>query len=209
MKKLLFLILIITLPVIAYFEYVSWKRFHPATDYVYSISNEIDVNYYDHSLVQEYYENTMEIGRFARQKHFNEDIDVQFPDDQNIEAINASKYYNRLLARTKYLEGLLKESAKLKKGGLSNEEVKTVETLGFSIEGLRVYQDGKNFLGLKIGAKSKYVWDIQKKLTSKGYEVPIDGVFGIESQLMAFQRANNLYPSGETDQDTFDQLFIK
>jgi hypothetical protein len=211
MKKLLFLILIITLPIIAYFEYVSWKRFHPAKDYSYRLSDEIDINYHNHDLVQEYFENALEIGRYAKQKYFNEEIDVEFPDEQNIEAVNASKYYAKLKARTLYLEGLLKESSKLKKEGLSNQEIELIETLGFSIEGLRAYQDSENYVGLKSGTKSKYVWDIQKKLTEKGYEVPIDGLFGVEteSQLRAFQRANNLYPSGETDRDTFDRLFDK
>ena len=65
MKKLLIIVLIITLPLIAFFQYKGYRRFHPPVDYEYVISNEIDINYYDQGLVEEYYTKAIEVGSFC------------------------------------------------------------------------------------------------------------------------------------------------
>jgi peptidoglycan hydrolase-like protein with peptidoglycan-binding domain len=68
-----------------------------------------------------------------------------------------------------------------------------------------------NLMALKIGSKGSAVWELQKLLTAQGYEIPVDGVFSIETDkaLKDFQRINNVFPSGITDEETIRILIAK
>lgn len=209
MKKLLILIVIITLPLIAFFEYASWKRYNPPSEYGYTIPEDIDVNYYDADMVKEYFENAVEIGRFAREKYRSEKIDVRYPNNENLDEVNASKYYHNLIARNQLIEGKLKQSQKLKGQGLNNQEVQLVVEKGASTRYIRLHANQASYLLLKLGDEGKEVWELQKALLGKNLELPLDGTFGVETekQLAAFQNQNSIYPSGVLDEETFALLF--
>lgn len=210
MKKIFLIILIITLPLICFFQYKSYRRFHPPVDYVFEISDSIDVNYHNVPLVDEYFSKAIEVGYFAKYKWFNEGIDVRFPDAENLESVNASKYYNQLIARVNYLEKLLKNSLSLKNKGLSNEEIKLVES-GSSIADLKWMKMKPQILNIAFGERSEYVWQVQKQLISKGYEHRLDGLFGLDTQnaIISFQNDNSLFPSGTITEGSFSSLFLK
>lgn len=193
-----------------YFQYSNWKRYNPSTDYAYPIAEGIDVNYFDAAMVTEYYGNAVEIGRFAREKYSNEGVDVLFPDNQDTEALTASKHYHNLIARNKLIEGKLKASTDLKSKGLDDAQTKMVIEEGLSIKHLSQNQNRESYLFIKLGDQGAPVWNLQKELLGLGYELPVDGSFGIETQrqLVILQEANNIYPSGVLDPDTFDLLFL-
>ncbi len=209
MKKLLFIVLIITLPLIAFFQYKNYKRFNPPADYEYVTSEEIDTNYYNSDLVDEYYAKAVEIGSFARLQWRNNGIDVRFPNEDSQTAINASKYYNQLISRVKSLESKLVSSSALKKEGLANGDIRLIES-GYSINDLAALEDKDEIVQITFGDQSRFVWKVQKQLISRGYDHVLDGLFGIDTQnaIIAFQQDNQMYPSGAMDEETFELLFF-
>jgi len=210
MKKILFIILIITLPLIAFFQYKKYARFNPKSSYEYSISDAIDTNYHNQELVSEYFSNAVEIGAFARAKWSSEAIDVEFPDQSSAVAVNAAKYYNRLLARTKELEAKLTNSKRLKDQNFSNAEVQLIES-GYPTDLVQSKIDKDSMLGLAIGNNSRFVWKLQERLISKGYPHTLDGLFGIATQtaLITYQNDQEIFPSGAMNDEVFDLLFLK
>ncbi len=209
MKKLLLIILIVTLPLIAFFQYKNYRRFHPPVNYEYVISNTIDANYHNQALLDEYYSKAVEIGSFARIQWRNHGIDVRFPDENQPEAMNASAYYNQLRARANYLGNLLSNSLKLKNDGLSNQEIQMIES-GLSKKQLTWVNEKNDLIQIAFGDQSRFVWKVQSQLISKGYNHTLDGLFGIDTQnaITNFQQDNQLYPSGSLDDETFEILFL-
>lgn len=210
MKKILYIILIITLPLIAFFQYKKYTRFNPKTSYEYVISDAIDANYYDQQLVSEYFSKAIEIGSFARSKWSSESIDVRFPDQGSTVEINAAKYYNQLLARTKELESRLVSSKNLKDQNFSNGEIQLIE-VGFPLDLIKSKINRGSMVDLAIGSNSRYVWKLQERLVSKGYPHTLDGLFGTATQsaLINYQNDQGIFPSGSMNDEVFDLLFLK
>lgn len=205
MKKLLFGIIIITLPIIAYFQYVNYTRFNPPSEYGYTLSDQIDQNYHDQSMVDEYYQKAIEIRSFARGQWRTNGTDVLFPDQNDPEEMNASAYYNQLVSRVKRLETKLSASKAMKADGFSNQEI--IEIENGKTKSTLVY--GTEIAVLRSGDTGEQVWELQQQLIARGYDHRLDGVFGVGTRnaLLAFQRDNDLYPSGQMSRSTFNILF--
>lgn len=210
MKKLILLVLIITLPLLTYFQYEKYKKFHPPVDYEYEANEGIDVHYHDYALVEEYYGKIVEISAYARSKWSNEGIDVRFPDESSETELDIAAYYNQLLVRVKWIESRLIYSAKLKEKNLSNDQIILVES-GTPVALAKLDSRKNELVDLKIGDVGEAVWLLQKQLVNKAKGQKTDGVFGIETQtaLIEFQLANNLYSSGAMNESTFKVLFSK
>ena len=210
MKKVFQLIIIIGIPTLLYFQYKSYIRFHPPVDYDYKIPTGIDANYHNSILVKSYFEGTNEIGAFARKMWFNESIDVRFPDVSNEESINASALYNTLLNQVRLQEAKLINSYNLKLQNITNDQIKLIEETGVNPSLLNFLEDKDRYLGLSEGTRGALVWELQKMLIEKGFNLQKDGVYSLETrtQIMAFQNANDLYPSGRLNAMTFDKLFL-
>ncbi|MEQ9404812.1 MAG: peptidoglycan-binding domain-containing protein [Cyclobacteriaceae bacterium] len=210
MKRILFVVIIITLPLIAYFQYKKYTRFNPPSQLEYVIADNIDVNYHNQSLVSEYYRNAVEIGAFARSKWSNESIDVRFPDQNDLVQVNAAKYYNQLVARTKELEVRLQNAAVLKSKGYSNNDIIKAES-GIPSDLIESKIDRTTMEVLRIGDRNRFVWKLQEKLISKGYPHLLDGLFGTDTQnaLIRYQNDQGLFPSGAMNPEVFDELFLK
>lgn len=210
MKKLALLIIIIALPLILFFQYKKYRRFHPPSEYDYPISDSIDVHYHDPEVLLHYYENAYKIGSFSRELWASKGVDIRYPDTSETETQSALRYYQQLLQTTTHLEGKLKYSRALKNQGFDNNEIKIIEERGISPQNFRLLHK-MNLMGLKIGVKGSTVWELQKLLTALGYEIPVDGIFSIETDqaLKDFQRKNELYPSGITDEATLRALIAK
>ena len=209
MKKLLMLIISLSLLVIAYFQYENYKRYKPPFDHTYAVSDSIDPNYYDPILLDQYYKNCYEVGSFARSMWFQKGIDVNYPDDSE-EAKKISTHYTHLLASTKKMEKLLIYSAKLKDQGYDNAVIQKIIEMGLAPDNYFFYENEK-YLYLQSGDRSHEVYDIQKVLIEKGYNIPLDGNFGPETEnaIKAIQREADLYPSGITDKETISVLKTK
>ncbi|MEQ9440382.1 MAG: peptidoglycan-binding domain-containing protein [Cyclobacteriaceae bacterium] len=207
MKRLALLVIIITLPVIAYYQYRKFRRFHPPSAYDYVVRDSIDVHYHDPEALQHYYKNVYEIGAFARQVWHNRDIDVRYPDQDDIEAIQAADYYQQLLQTTAYLEGILVRSRELKEAGYTNQDIKVMETEGLSPQMFRLLHQ-QQLLGLSRGDKGAGVWELQALLRKQGHDIPHDGIFNkiTEDALKEFQESTESYPTGQVDENSLRNL---
>ncbi|MEL7002305.1 MAG: peptidoglycan-binding domain-containing protein [Bacteroidota bacterium] len=206
MKRLLLVLAIILCGIVGYFQYQDYKRFNPPSDYLYPVSNEIDINYFDQLVVQQYYDNAYELAAYGREKWANEGIDVRYPTNDETSQ-RASDYYNKKLSITNKLQDLLVYSADLKKKGFNNQQIKEIIESGLSPTTYIILQNTQ-FIGLKKGDQSNEVWEIQKMFIDLGYEIPKDGKFGPETEaaVIDYQNKNNLFESGAINEITLRTL---
>ena len=207
MKKLAWIIVIALLLVIAFFQFKRYRRFHPGTDYNYSVSADIDVNYHDPRVVMDYYETAYKAGNFARSTWASDGIDVKFPDSGDPEEEAAARTYEQILATAKFLEEKLKNSKALKAQGFSNSDIREIEEKGLSPEKLEFSrQIGETTL--TKGDEGPAVFLLQKLLIDQGMELPVDGKFidQTESAVQAFQAKQGLIPTGIADPYTLEKL---
>ena len=61
---------------------------------------------------------------------------------------------------------------------------------------------------LKIGDFNSFVYELQKILVKKGYNIPVDGLFRdiTLKSIGAFEQKNGLFPDGKIDPVTLDYL---
>lgn len=208
MKKIFYIVIIVALPVIVFFQYKDYTRFRPEAGYDFVVNKAIDVNYHNQQMVKEYFANAVEIGALARRFWYESEIDIKFPDE-SIQAQNAAALYNQLVARNSFIEAKLLKSAAYKGEGYSNKQVLDLEN-GIDPRTRQLIAQKAKYVGLTIGSRGSSVWNMQKQLVSKGYSLPLDGVFMLESDdaLKQFQSDNEMYPSGIIDEDTFEALFL-
>ncbi len=206
MKRLALLILVITLPILTYFQYQKYRRFHPPHQYDYPVSDSVDGHYHNPLVLQQYYQNAYEIGRFARQQWRQQGVDVRYPDDDP-EAEAASQYYTQLVSTTHRLEKQLIASRKLKQRGFDNAAVAQMEAQGWSPLAYR-WQQQKPLVGLKKGDEGSRVWTLQQLLVKHGHNIPVDGIFNqvTEQAVKELQQKAQQYPSGVVDQDLLRTL---
>ena len=105
------------------------------------------------------------------------------------------------------LEEKLLYSASLKARGFNNRDIKYIVEEGVNPSFL-YYADKRQLLGLKIGDEGQGVWEIQDILLKKSYQIPFDGVFGVETErsLIDLQKKHNLIPSGIVNEKTLKVL---
>ncbi len=207
MKRLL--TIVILLGVISYIavQYLKDRRFNPPSEYDYAISEAIDTDYYDQLVVKEYYKTALEVGSYARSLWNNDGIDVRFMDKENFESTQATEYYELLEATAKMLENKLLKSATLKTQGYSNDQIKMLIEDGKTPEDLELMSKAY-LIGLQIGTNGSEAWELQKLLNAKGDSIPEDGIFNMitYNRLRAFQTENDLFPSGQLDEQTLKAL---
>ncbi|MGB3468799.1 MAG: peptidoglycan-binding domain-containing protein [Cyclobacteriaceae bacterium] len=209
MKRLFYIIVIVGIPVIVFFQYQNWTKFSAPNEYDYSLSDEIDTEYYDQEAVKTYYENVQEIGSYARAMWHTYDLDVKNYDQNDPVSKERALYYEFLIAQTRLLEQKLKNSKRYKSQGFSNHDIKLILDRGISAETYKKELDLQNYTGVKFGDLSQEVYDIQKRLRELGYELPIDGNFKNSTQetLKDFQKKNDLAPTGYVDKKTARKLW--
>jgi|GEM_PF-616108 len=217
MKKLLIAFLIIVILMFAYTQYRDYKRFHaPEIDYV--SKKEIDKNYYNPLVLQQYYQAVEDVNSYVRLQWNTQGIDVRHPEDDDIDTKYAVKGYTSLLANVKVYEDKLVQSLEMKKNGYNNKYVINFEKSGVSPKEYDQFlknqflvdclQSNPEKYALRVGDYGPFVLEIQKLLAKKGYELPIDGVFR-EITLKcvgAFEQKNGLFPDGKIDAITLDYL---
>lgn len=207
MKRLL--AIVIVLGIIAYVtvQVLKDRRFNALSDYDHPLSENIDEEFYDPSVVKEYYGTVLEIGTFARSMWRTYTIDVRSPDANDPNEQLKAKYYNQLIVTARYLQGTLEESKNYKDQGYTNPEIKLLMEQGLTKEDLRLRKNAHMF-GLSRGSNGAAVWELQKMLNAQGDSIPEDGIFNLItiSRLKEFQSKNNLFPSGEVDENTLKAL---
>ncbi len=192
MKQLFFLLLALVLLAILVFEYRAWRRHRSSDAYAYAIDSTINWQEPSPLLVKEYLlgvEELAQYGRFAWAKH---GVDVLTDSPTDPESGPFVTTYQLMLSSVRALEIQLKHPRD-----------------SFAALPADVARLLDNPILAKPLDQSALVFEIQKKLTEKGYQMPIDGIYKDETRasVLAFQQANQLYPSGLVDQITLERLF--
>lgn len=207
MKRLLAIAII--LGIIAYIavQFLKDRRFNVPSDYDMEISQNIDKDFYDPSVLKEYYGTVLEVGTFARSMWRTYTFDVRSPDETDPEEQLRSDYYNQLRETALFLQAKLETSKGYKDQGYSNSEIKSLIEQNMTPEDLRLRKHGYMF-GLSRGSSGAAVWELQKMLNTLGDSIPEDGIFNLitTNRLKEFQTQNDLFPSGEVDEKTLKAL---
>lgn len=208
MKRLFYLVTIISLPLIVFFEYDRYRRFHPPSEYGWPANAGIDPDYHDPEVVKRYFELGEGSASYARYIWKKEGIDVKRDNPSDPEAQTYAGTYRRYLASAWHLEQKLLQSAALKKQGFSNEQIRQMEQEGISPETLQMKELTENKVLSVMGDEGPLVFEIQTLLKKRGLNLPADGIFRDETDraIRVFQQEQNLYPSGKMDERTFRRL---
>lgn len=210
MKRIVVLFFIVSIAFLLYFQYVKYRKFSSPNDYDYKINTkDIDINYYDQTLLNEYFEKATSLGNFARQQWTNYEIDVLHPDNTT-QAQNAALFYQQTLARVRFIEAKLIASQKLKSQGFDNNDIALIEQKNISPSNLKIYR----LLGdktYKKGDENKVIWEVQKLINQKGLNIKVDGGFSNETEqaIKTIQEKHQSYPSGIIDEEFLRLLLQK
>jgi len=210
MKRFLPILAVLLLAVLVWFKFQDYRRIHPPEDYEYQAQTQVDPDYHEPSLVEEYFKKAYEVGSFARQMWASHLIDVRNPEADDPQHQHAVNYYNSLKARADFLGLRLSRSLELKQQGFANADIKYMEDNAVTPQAYKILQKlaGNTF---KFDDQGQGVWLIQQKLIDLSYEIPHDGIFKTETEtaLKDWQNKNDMYPSGIADWETLNKLFIK
>lgn len=217
MKQILIVILVVILLIFGYNQYSNYKRFHsPGVDYIKD--KRIDLNYHDKSFLLNYYQSIEDLNAYVRIQWVQLDIDVRNPEDNNEDTKNAVLGYTKRLGIVKFYEDKLVESSILKSQGITNKEIMLFDQNGLKAKDYdqffkrkflnETYKSNPEKYSLKVGDYNSFVFELQKELVEKGYNIPIDGQFRdiTFNAIRAFEEKNGLLPDGKIDLLTLEYL---
>ncbi len=217
MKQILIVILIVILFIFGYNQYSNYKRFN-APGVNYTSDKKIDLNYHDKNFLLDYYQAIEDLNSYVRMQWVTQDVDVRNPKDDDQDTQNAVLGYNKKLGVVKFYEDKLVESANLKSKGVSNKEIIVFEQNGFKAKDynqflkkkflIDTYKSNPEKYSLKVGDYSSFIFELQKKLVEKGYQIPVDGLFRdiTFNAVRAFEEKNGLFADGKVDLLTLEYL---
>ncbi len=214
MKQIIIFLLVIILAIIGYSQYKQYQRFS-LKNYEYEISDNIDLDYHDKSSLYKYYEAIEGVNTYIGSQWSLNRIDVRSPEDDDAETKLAVDTYSKKLAKVKYYEAQLEKSKALKNKGLSNDDIKLFENEGVTLnDKQKAEADSKmksmfsNNANLQLGEQNAFVYEIQKLLVKKGFDIPVDGVYKniTSNAILGFEEKNNLFPDGKIDLLTLEAL---
>lgn len=215
MKEICIFLLVIIAIIVGYGQYNQYQRFS-LENYEYKATKEIDLEYHDKTFLLDYYEAVEDLNNCIITEWSANGIDVRTPEHDDEETQTAAKIYTKKLANVKYYENQLRKSSELKSKGMTNEDVRSFEEDGVTLEDkLRdahkikmIDMFGEVSNTVKLGDKSAFVYEIQKLLKAKGHNVSVDGVYKDQTAeaILAFETKHKLYPDGKLDVFTLEQL---
>lgn len=207
------MLLIITF-FIGFGKYNQYKRYN-SPEVNYTSTKTIDLEYYNQEIVLKYYQAVEELNSFVMLQWSANNIDVRTPEDDDNETKIAVDTYAKKLATVKYYEDILSKSSELKSKGLTSKEIEflTKNRVDLKTYNKNLYTNKlitlfKNTPQIKFGSKHPIVFEIQKILADKGYELEIDGLYKKETfnAIKSFETKNNLLSDGVLDLLTLEAL---
>ncbi|WP_299050447.1 peptidoglycan-binding domain-containing protein [uncultured Polaribacter sp.] len=215
MKQLIILLLLIIASIIGFGKYQQYKRY-TSPKVTYQTEKKLDFEYHNQEFVLNYYKAIEDLNSYVMLQWSANSIDVRTPEDDDHETKLAVTKYSEKLGRIKYYETKLYTSALLKKDGLSNKEIKFLEETGTDLnsykyqqEVMRIKSMFDNERKLSYGQTGALIYEVQKKLVKKGFNITVDGIYRIETKnaIKSFEEKNNLFADGLLDILTLDALF--
>lgn len=210
MKRLFQILMVIAVLVIIFFQYRSWQRHRAPEAYSYAVDSTIDWEYHNPELIRRYLFAAEEVGHYGRYAWSKHGVDVLTDSPTDPESSEMVRKYHSIIAETKYLEARLKQSSDMKLSGMSASDVNRLENGGTgSQQLLSMLMD--NPVLARVSDRGALVYEIQKRLMELGIELPVDGIYRIETEagVRKFQENEELYPSGQVDRLTLVRLFAK
>jgi hypothetical protein len=217
MKQIIITLLVVLLLILGFNLYSDYKRFHsPGSDYV--STQKIDLNYYDSTTLENYYQAIEEVNAYVRTAWANDDVDVRNPEDDDEDTKAVVSGYTKKLGIVKLYEEKLVQSAKMKSEGLNDKDVIAFEESGFKGKDynefikrkflMETFKSNPEKYSLKVGDFNSFVFELQKILVKKGYNIPVDGLFRdiTLKAVGAFEQKNGLFADGKVDAVTLDYL---
>ncbi|WP_298397720.1 peptidoglycan-binding domain-containing protein [Flavobacterium sp.] len=217
MKQIIIVLLAVIVLILGYNLYSDYQRFHsPGSDYV--SNQKIDLNYYDAATLQNYYQAIEDANSYVRMAWVNDDVDVRNPEDDDDDTKAVVSGYTKKLGIVKLYEEKLVQSAKMKSEGLNDKDVIAFEESGYKAKDynefikrkflMETFKSNPEKYSLKVGDFSSFVFELQKILVKKGYNIPVDGLFKDTTikAIGAFEQKNGLFPDGKVDAVTLDYL---
>jgi len=217
MKQIIITLLVVLLLILGFNLYSDYKRFHsPGSDYV--STQKVDLNYYDSTTLQNYYQAIEEVNAYVRTAWANDDVDVRNPEDDDEDTKAVVSGYTKKLGIVKLYEEKLVQSAKMKNEGLNDKDVIAFEESGFKSKDynefikrkflMETFKSNPEKYSLKVGDFNSFVFELQKILVKKGYNIPVDGLFRdiTLKAVGAFEQKNGLFADGKLDAVTLDYL---
>ena len=215
MKQIIIFLLLVIASLIGYGIYSDYKRYN-SPEVNYKTDKDLDINYHNKEVVLNYYEAVEALDTYTMLQWSANDIDVRTPEDDDVETKSAVEIYAKKLAKVKYYESILENSAKLKEEGLSNTAIQFIEENGIDIE---TYTQNQKFNKIKNlfnpkdklynGYKNAIIYEVQKRLTALGDSIQVDGIYRVETfnAIKKFEEKNNLLADGLLDELTIDLMF--
>jgi len=221
MKQIIIFLLVIILLLIGFSQYKKYKRFTPP-EYEYTSNDNIDLNYHDQTFLLDYYKAIEQLNGYVISQWSYNGIDVRNPEDDNEETQAAISTYSDKLAVVKFYEDQLLSSNKLKGQGLSNPDIKMIEEKGMTqaeyikakkdkgqkTKFMQLYKEAITSNDLRLGSRNAFIYEFQKLLVKKGYDIPVDGVYknATAEALRKFEESKGLFPDGKLDALTLEAL---
>ncbi len=209
MKKIFYLIIIISLPILLWFQYDRYRRFNPPSDYRIELNPGIDANYHDPEVVLKYYQYVLECETYARYCWKKYKVDVLAPELSDPEEKKMAMTYNQIKTTASFLKQKLLASANMKVQGYSNDDIRAWEATGLSPKDFSIFQIlGKSEGVIRIGEEGDGVWKLQRLFNEKGYNISVDGVFDRETltALNQFQETHNMKVTQGVDREVLERL---
>jgi hypothetical protein len=214
MKQIIIFLLIVIVGIIGYGQYKQYQRFS-LENYAYTQSDKIDDNYYDQGVIYNYYEAIEMLNNYIITQWSANNIDVRTPEEEDAKTQMATNKYAEKLAKVKHLESILEQSKVLKNQGLSNSAIVLMEKEGITeVQKSKAKADAmvrtllKNASKIRLGERNALVYEIQKLLVKKGFNIPVDGVYknATSQAILEFEVKNDLFPDGTMDAITLEAL---
>jgi hypothetical protein len=205
MKRLFYLLTIVVLPIVAWVEIDRYRRLHAPGDYAYAIPDSLDWDYHDPELLLDFLQSAAHAEAYARGVWRQHKIDVLRPAPGNAEAQLHARTYAAHRAAAKALEQKLLRSARLKRQGWTQAQIRRWEA-DSTLETLELLAN--NPVLASLGQQSQLVFEAQRLLARQGYALPIDGNFQevTRNAILEYQSDHQLYPSGLLDRYTLHHL---
>lgn len=217
MKQIIITLLVVIFLILGYNLCSNYKRFHsPGSDYV--SNQKINLKYYDSSTLQNYYQAIEDANSYVKMAWANDDVDVRNPEDDDDDTKAVVSGYTKKLGIIKLYEEKLVQSAKMKSEGLNDKDVIAFEESGFKGKDynefikrkflMETFKSNPEKYSLKVGDFNSFVFELQKILVKKGYNIPVDGLFRdiTLKAVGAFEQKNGLFADGKVDAVTLDYL---
>lgn len=208
MKRLIVILAVLGIIAYATVHYLKDRRFNPPSKYYdFPVSEQIDTDFYNPVVIKDYYSTILEIGNFARSSWNYDGVDVLSPDFEKEKDNLKAQYFIKLKATAKMLQDKLELSKKYRDQGYSKEQIQMIMEKGLTPKDLEL-REKVYLLGLSRGSNGAGVWELQKMLNTLEDSIPEDGIFNLitTNRLKEFQSKNNLFPSGEVDENTLKAL---